>query len=41
MPVSHFKKVGVEKYLVRLEIQPSFIDEKGKEVTLLALLLRR
>jgi len=35
MPISHFKKVGVEKYFVRLEIQPSFIDESGKEVTLL------
>lgn len=34
MPISHFKKVGVEKYYVRLEIQPSFIDECGKEVTL-------
>lgn len=35
MPISHFKKVGVEKYSVRLVIQPSFIDESGKEVTLL------
>ena len=35
MPISHFKKVGVEKYFVRLEIQPSFTDESGKEVTLL------
>jgi len=35
IPISHFVKVGVEKYFVRLEIQPSFIDDSGKEVTLL------
>jgi len=34
IPISHFKKISVEKYYVRLEIQPSFIDESGKEVTL-------
>lgn len=35
MPISHFKKVGVEEHFVRLEIQPSYIDESGKEITLL------
>jgi 8-oxo-dGTP pyrophosphatase MutT (NUDIX family) len=35
LPISHFKKVGAERYFVRLQIHPSFIDESGKEVTLL------
>lgn len=35
VPISHFKKIGVEKYYVRLEIQPSFVNERGEEVTLL------
>jgi peroxisomal coenzyme A diphosphatase NUDT7 len=35
VPVSHFKSVGAEKYHVRLEIQPNFIDDDGEEITLL------
>ncbi len=35
IPMSYFSEVEVEKYYVRLEIQPSFSDEAGNEVLLL------
>jgi 8-oxo-dGTP pyrophosphatase MutT (NUDIX family) len=35
MPLSYFNEDEVEKYYVRLEIQPSFRDEAGNEVLLL------
>jgi coenzyme A diphosphatase NUDT7 len=35
IPMSFFNKNGIEKYSVRLEIQPSFMDETGKEIILL------
>ncbi len=35
IPLSYFNDVEVEKYYVRLEIQPSFRDEAGNEVLLL------
>jgi coenzyme A diphosphatase NUDT7 len=34
LPLSYFKKTTAEEYQVRLEIQPSFIDENGKEIVL-------
>ena len=35
IPLSFFNNVEVEKYYVRLEIQPSYTDETGKEILLL------
>jgi len=35
IPLSYFKNMEVEKYNVRLEIQPSFTDEAGNEILLL------
>lgn len=35
LPFSHFKTTKMERYHVRLEIQPSFYDKSGDEITLL------
>lgn len=35
LPLSFFKSAPLEKYHVRLEIQPSFCDKQGNEITLL------
>lgn len=35
LPVSFFRNTEVEKYKVRLEVQPSYIDKKGNEIMLL------
>ena len=35
MPLSYFNNIEVEKYYVRLEIQPTFTDETGNEILLL------
>ena len=33
--MSYFKNTGFENHYVRIEIQPSFIDNNGEEQTLL------
>ena len=35
VPVEHFLKQKPDEYTVKLEVHPSYIDEKGKEVELL------
>jgi 8-oxo-dGTP pyrophosphatase MutT (NUDIX family) len=35
VPVAHFLKKKPDEYTVKLEVHPSYIDEKGKEVELL------
>ena len=35
LPLSHFKEDKVSVYQVRLEVKPSYTDEKGEEVILL------
>ena len=35
VPVEHFLKKKPDEYTVKLEVHPSYIDEKGKEVELL------
>jgi 8-oxo-dGTP pyrophosphatase MutT (NUDIX family) len=35
VPVAHFLKKKPDEYTVKLEVHPSYIDEKGKEIELL------